>query len=330
MKNIIFGVLALGIMGGFFACQKDTSTLAESDLISQIATSSSKEAVSTNELPSAVTAYVDMSFTPVQIESAWKVRGMGYEVELEDGQDLYFRENGNCIGRGDEDRGRPGFRCMHGDSIDIASLPQSISDYITANYPNESIVRAVTKPNGGYAVKLSDDTVLLFNADGEFFDECGDRPGGGHGGHGGHGGGQGGPNGGCALGDTIDIASLPTTVTDFVTANYTGETVTVAVVKPSGKFGVELSNGTVLLFTADGTFIRECDGTPVGPHHPHGQAIDPSALPQAALDYVAANYPAATIERAAVFNNGFYGVRLSDGTHILFDADGNVIFDSGN
>ncbi|MCB0517736.1 MAG: PepSY-like domain-containing protein [Lewinellaceae bacterium] len=339
MKNFIFGVLALGIMAGFFACQKDNSLSTNAtDEISQIASSTSKQSVTVAELPSAIPQYVDMAFTPVQIEAAWRVQGAGYEVELEDGQALYFRNNGDCLGRGDEDRGGPGFRCMHGDSVDVATLPQGITDYVAANYSGETIVKAVAKPNGGFAVELSGGAILLFKADGTFFRECGDgpEPGGGHGGPGGHHGGHHGPghgpgpNGGCAVGDTIDIATLPAGVTDYVTANYNGETIVVAVVKPTGKFGVELSNGIVLLFKPDGTFIKECDGTPQGPHHPHGELIDPANLPQAAQDYISTTYPGAVIAKAFKFDNGYYGVRLEDGTKLLFDGDGNIIFDSGN
>jgi hypothetical protein len=343
-------MLAMGIMALAFACQKETKTTA-TDLINAIASSDSKQAVSMSELPSEVQDYVALSFTPVDIEAAWHVRSKGYEVELEDGQDLYFRENGECMGTS---RGGGGgvFRCMRGDTVDVSELPQATADYIMANYPTLTIQTVVYKEHGdrtGYAVELSDGTILLFNGEGEFHHICGDFPGGGDGdgGHGGHGGGhdggghhgnQGGdhgphgPQGGCFAGDSIDVATLPTAITDYVTANFGGETITAAVVKPSGKFGVELSNDTVLLFAADGAFIKVCDGQPDGgPHHHHcDTAVTIDDLPQAAQDYIAANYAGETVVRGCQKNNGNYIVKLSNGVKILFDADGNMLFDSGN
>lgn len=353
MKNFIYGLLAMSIMGIAFACQKDdsTSNATSAELMTSIANSSSKEAVLVSTLPTSVREYVALSFTPLQIESAWHAKGLGYQVELEDGQDLYFRDNGGCMGTGQSEGT---FRCMGGDTVDVSTLPQAAADYVAANYPDLTIQTVVSKTHGdhtGYAVELSDGTILLFKGDGTFFNLCGDFDGngdghgddGGQGGH--HGGGGphgdgphggngpgGGPHGGCAAGDTIATADLPQAAADYVAANYAGETINVVVVKPSGKFGVELSSGVVLLFEADGTFIKVCDGQPVGgPNHHHCNSdITLADLPQAAQDYIATTYPSETLERGCLKNNGNYIVKLSNDVKILFDADGNVIFDSGN
>ncbi len=340
----------MGIVALAFACQKDnvTSVTDSAQLMTSIANSTDKQSVTVAELPVSVREYVALSFTPLEIDAAWRVRGMGYEVELEDGQNLYFRENGGCMGAG---RGGGGgvFRCMRGDTVDVSELPQAASDYIVANYAGTTIVNVVYKSHGdraGYAVELSDGNILLFNAAGDFFTLCGDFDGdgdghgdgpghgGGHHGDGPHGNGDGphGTNGGCAAGDTLATADLPTAAADYIAANYASETINVVVVKPSGKFGVELSSGTVLLFDADGVFIKECDGQPQGgPNHHHcNAAITLTDLPQAAQDYIAANYAGETVERGCVKNNGNYIVRLSGGAKILFDADGNMLFDSGN
>jgi Putative beta-lactamase-inhibitor-like, PepSY-like len=339
-------VLAMGIMALAFACQKET-TDATTDLINAIASSGSKEAVSVADLPAKVQEYVALSFTPVEIEAAWHVRSKGYEVELEDGQDLYFRDNGECMGTS---RGGGGgvFRCMRGDTVDVSELPQTAVTYVTETYPTLTIQTVVFKQHDnrtGYAIELNDVTILLFNAEGEFINLCGEflggdgdgnGHGGGHGGghHGNHGGDHGpnGPQGGCIAGDTIEVASLPPAVTQYVSDNFGGQTITVAVLKPSGKFGIELSNGTVLLFAADGDFIKVCDGQPDRPHHHHCDTAisDLTDLPQAAQDYIATNYPGETVKRGCQKNNGNYIVKLSNDVKILFDADGNMLFDSGN
>lgn len=348
MKNLIYGMLALSIMGIALACQKDsTSTASSTELMAAIANSTNKESVMVSSLPTSIREYVALSFSPMDIETAWHAKNLGYQVELEDGQNLYFRENGGCMGTGDRS---VIFRCMHGDTVDVSELPQAALDYITANYAGIDIETVVQKTRGdrtGYAVELVDGTILLFRGQGAFVTLCGDFDGDGDGhgdgpGHGGHGHGDGphggggpdgGPHGGCAAGDTIETEDLPALAQQFINDTYSGVDITVVVVKPSGKYGVELANGIVLLFNADGTFIKECDGQPDGgPHHHHCNApvTDLSDLPQPAQDYITDTYPGETIARGCVKNNGNYIVKLSGGAKILFDADGNVLFDSGN
>ncbi len=324
----------MGIVALAFACQKETTTDNVADLMNQIATSSDKQQVAVAELPIELRDYVALSFTPIEIEAAWRVRGKGFEIELEDGQNLYFRENGRCMGAG---RGGGGgiFRCMRGDTVALSELPAAAVEYIAA-HSDAAIQTVVFKQHGdrvGYAVELSDGTILLFNGAGEFFHRCGefDGDGPGHGGH--HGDGPHGPDGGCMAGDNVGEDNLPLAATQFITLTYGDQTITAVVVKPSGKFAVELSAGTVLLFTADGLFIKECDGQPTdGPHHHHCNTPVTSLtdLPQAAQEYIAVNYADATLNRGCVKFNGNYIVALSNDVKILFAADGTVIFDSGN
>ena len=340
----------MGIVAVAFACQKEATTNVTdaATLMASIANSSDKQSVTVAQLPANVREYVALSFTPLEIEAAWRARGLGFEVELEDGQNLYFRENGGCMGTG---RGGGGgiFRCMRGDTVDVSELPQAAADYVAANYAGATIQTVVYKSHGdrtGYAVELSDGNILLFNAAGEFVTLCGefdgngdghgDGPGhGGHHGDGPHGNGDGphGSQGGCAAGDTIATADLPQAAADYVTANYASETISVVVVKPSGKFGVELASGIVLLFTAEGVFIKVCDGQPDGgphQHHCNTPITELTELPQAAQDYIAANYADATLARGCVKFNGNFIIKLSNDVKLLFAADGTVIFDSGN
>ncbi|MGI9159113.1 MAG: PepSY-like domain-containing protein [Saprospiraceae bacterium] len=174
--------------------------------------------------------------------------------------------------------------CMHGDTLDVASLPQAVTDYLAANYPTATVVTAVSKHNGrAYAVELSDGTTLIFKGNGDLLGECGNlptHPGGPHGpgsepgGPGNPGGphGPGHPGGGCLGGDTLTITDLPAGVADYVAANYATTTIQTVVSKRQGlAFAVELSDGTVLIFKADGTFVGTCPDQPGpgnGPHDP--------------------------------------------------------------
>lgn len=364
MKKLFFGMLLASVMGMFFACQKDSLSTAN-DLINTIANSDSRQIVMVDDLSSNITGYVSQNYNPVSVEAAWHVAKAGYEVALEDGQVLYFNERHHFLG-GDDGSEHPHgrLRCLRGDEASVNDLPTVATQHITDNFPGETIELVKIKFNGFFAVKLSGGDVLMFDADGVFIRECGEMAGtGGHGGGGG--GGQGGHPCGCMYGDTLTVADLVPAAADFIATEYPDETIAIVVLKASGKWAVELGDGTVLLFDADGVFIKECGvtepgsgpwgpwnpnhhggqgghhggggmgpgggpGGPVGPGGMGGTQITVDELPQLAKDYIAANYPDATVEFAVVKSNGNFFVKLSNNEKLLFDADGNILFDSGN
>ena len=61
-----------------------------------------------------------------------------------------------------------------------------------------------------------------------------------------------------------------------------------------------------------------------------GTIISVEDLPAVVLAYVTENYPDDSITTAMLKNNGYFFVHLSNGVMLLFDTDGNILFDSGN
>lgn len=348
MKKPIIGMLLAGIMGMFFACQKDSPLSTTDDLVNTISTAGNKQMVLVTDLAPEISGYVNQHYSPVSIEAAWHVSKAGFEVAMEDGQLLYFNERHLFLGNDDGSRHPHGkLRCLKGQPANADDLPAAAVDYIAENYPGETIELVKIKPSGAFAVKLSNGDILLFSPQGMFFRECG-KPAG-PGGPGGHGGGH--PCG-CMQGETVTAADLPVEAAEYVNENYPDETIEAVVLKASGKFAVELGDGTVLLFDTDGTFIKECGVMepglggygPWGPHGHHGgmgpggngggnfggTQISPEELPQPAQDYLSSQYPDATVEVAFQKPNGFFFVKLSNGEKLLFGANGNILFDSGN
>ena len=326
MKRILFGLLLASTVTLFFACEQDASLLQGDELVQQIAASAEKTSVSAEALPAGILDYINTNYAPLAIENASIVKKMGYEVMLENNFFLYFNQDQECLGAGGGPGGfggphpHPHFGgCMKGDTVDIATLPVAITDYVTANYPDATISVAVVKPSGKFGVELSDGTMLIFDADGVFLTLCGQCPGG-----------PPPPHGGCMAGDTIDLTGLPQAAQDYVLATYPDLTIQTVVVKPIGVFAVELSDGTVLLFNPEGVFLHLC-GVHPGPHpHPgcmDGDTVTVAELPQAAQDYVSTNFPDLTIQTVVVKPNGFFAVELSDGVILLFDAEGAFIHD---
>lgn len=210
--------------------------------------------------------------------------------------------------------------------IDVSALPAATTSYITANYAGATIKQAAKASNGTYVVLIvtgTTPTVLQFNADGTFKMELTFKDGKGFGCHGGPGGMEG------HHATPVSVSALPGTITDYITANYAGATITGAVQGPNGGYLVAISvNGTpkALEFNADGSFNKEIVK---GMGHGRGffQDIALTDLPATVSSYITTNYPTATIKRAAKSSyDGAVVVMLetTDGKHValLFNSDG--------
>jgi len=196
-------------------------------------------------------------------------------------------------------------------SINVATVPQTILDYIATNYPNETIATSEIEDNGNYEVELNSGVELIFDNNGAFLGIDDD--------------------GTDDFGDTdINPADLPQNILDYVLVNYPNNTITEAELENNGNYEIELDDSTVLIFDGNGTFL----GVGVDEDDNNGndnddenedddQVIDPATLPQIALDYISTNYPNETVMQAKVESDGSYEVTLNTGLELHFDANGN-------
>lgn len=135
--------------------------------------------------------------------------------------------------------------------IEISALPANVTSYISSNYSGATIDKAAVSDSGKYSVRITfaDSTHkgLLFDANGNFISE--------------HTGKGKGPDG-----EKIDPASLPSTITDYITANYAGSEIKGAHLTTDGKYGVlvKKSDSTMVLlgFDAGLKFLGETAFTP--------------------------------------------------------------------
>ncbi|QHI36149.1 hypothetical protein IMCC3317_15080 [Kordia antarctica] len=201
-------------------------------------------------------------------------------------------------------------------SINVATLPQVVLDYIATNYPNETIATSEIEDNGSFEVELSSGIELIFNSSGTFIgidDDSGDD-----------------------YGDTdINPTDLPQVILDYILANYPSITIHEAELENNGNYEIELTNDVVLIFDGSGTFLgvgvdqddMNDDGDET--NDDNDQVIDAAMLPQTVLDYVSTNYPNDTILQAQIESDGSYEVTLSTGIELHFDANG-VFLNTGN
>lgn len=316
MKKLIFAMLALGLAVLYFSCQKEENpivpTAQEEMLIGQIVAATKVDMVGIADLPSGISSYVKQNHAPFDIEAVYHAPNLGYEVMLENGLCLFFGTNGNHLNHdgmhGDMGNHHGGMgqgfnHCMAGDTLDATDLPQAIINYINTNYSGNTVLIVVVKPSGKLGVELSGGSVLMFYPNGSFIHLCDAQGGGGNHGHG-HGN-MGGPGWHCDPGGMMGGQGH---------GNHGG----MGGQGHGNHGGMDGHHGNM--------------GTQPDSNEPcwGGTGISIDNLPAAITDYVSANHPDATVVHAMQTFGGEYFLRLSDCARLVFDENGNILFDSGD
>ena len=136
-------------------------------------------------------------------------------------------------------------------SVDIATLPATITTYINTNYAGSTIKFAGKDEKGQYVVGVSLNSVetgLLFDANGAFVQALTHY-------------------GKKAKLTEVDITTLPASIGTYVTANYAGYTIKKAGKDTDGNLLVGIKNDTthkVLKFDSAGVFKEELAIPPHG------------------------------------------------------------------
>ncbi|GAB3639986.1 PepSY-like domain-containing protein [Spirosoma arcticum] len=209
--------------------------------------------------------------------------------------------------------------------IDVATLPATVTSYISTSYAGATVNYAAKDDAGNFLVAITQNSqrkALLFNADGTFNRELSLRGGGK-----GHGGGHGHRGGRDSL-TVIAVANLPAAITSYITTNYASATITAAALDATRGYFVMITQNSqrqTLLFNADGTFNQAIVRALKGNY----TAVAASALPAAITSYITTNYAGATIRAAGTNATGQFKVIVqpTTGRHVelLFAADGTFV-----
>lgn len=120
-----------------------------------------KKIIEANMLPEAAKTFVETHFTGttyirVEKQSRPDDDGSIYDVYLSNGFEIDFDANGN-------------WKDIDGKHLAIptAIIPAPIAEYVTTNYAS-AIITTIEIEKHGYDIELSNDTDLVFNANGEF------------------------------------------------------------------------------------------------------------------------------------------------------------------
>lgn len=242
------------------------------------------------DLPTIILDYLNLHFSGIAIdEAAIKVNG-DYEVKLVNSIELYFDPAGSFLEA--EFSGSGGST-----NVSIGSLPTAITNYLNANFSGIAIEEAEQYETGSYQIELEDGTKVYFDVNGNFLL--------------------------LEANNNIPIGSLPSSITNYITANYAGASIVAAELEDNGTYEVELDNGLELYFDADGNLLyidEENEGD-------NGEnAIPLSSVPVEITDYIAANYPSFVIVEVELQANGDYEVRLNGGVELYFNANGDFLY----
>lgn len=113
--------------------------------------------ISQSALPKNAQTFLSKHFPGDKIRKAEKEqghRGMEYDVDLQSGAEVDFRDNGEW----------KGVKAGKGKAVPAAIVPAAIAKYVATNFKGQRIVE-ISHKRGGYEVELSNGTELKLTAD---------------------------------------------------------------------------------------------------------------------------------------------------------------------
>ena len=237
MKKLKLLGLAFAATLTFSSCSTDDDDVElEPEVDLNLTAALSDDYINTAALPQAILNYVSTDYPNNTISEAEIEDNNNYEVELNDGTELIFDQQGNFLGIDDDDVDDFG-----DEDILPGDIPANILDFIATYFPGATIEEAELENNGHYEIELSDDVELIFDADGEFLGRADDD------------------SNEDKEDDDIAIAELPQAVRDYIVTNYPNNTIIEAEREDDNTFEVTLNNGLELEFDSEGTFLNAED-----------------------------------------------------------------------
>lgn len=301
MKKLIFAALLASAALLYFSCQKDDNPLPSANeemLIGQIVNASTVQAVNVADLPSPISNYVEQNHAPLGIDLAFHAGQHGYEIFLENGLCLYFDQHGNHLNHDGMHDDMGNHHGGGGPDINFCLAGDTLD---IAALPQATLNHISANYPGATVVTVvlkpsGNLAVEISTGDVLMFGPSGNYF---HecgmqatGGHGHEHGGMGGPGWHC---------------------------------EPGGGMGGGHHGGM-----GHGNHGGMGNHSGSNEHCWGGTSLSIDDLPTAITTYINANHSDATIEHVMQTFNGNYFLRLSDCARLVFDGDGNILFDSGD
>ncbi len=246
-KRLLMAISAFSLGLALVSCNKNDELITDDELIRDIALAENRVPVQPAELPVEITNYIELNQFDTYIEEAALAPEAGYELTMGTGENLYFNLEGDVLefrGPGDGNFGPNGPHgpCFirgrgFGRPVPVADLPAVVVDYISTNYPDNTIERAKAR-NGFLFVKLNGPVVLLFNSAGLFVEELS-------------------PIRHCLECRPVRNVELPAPISEYIAANFP-EAELRGACRRGGRIAVFLLNDgarQILVFDQDGNLL---------------------------------------------------------------------------
>ena len=252
-------------------------------------------AINNSEIAPEIMMFVETHFPQTGIYNCHQTQHY-YKVKLNDGTKLKFTHSFDWV---DVD-------CEHSTIytfVPASLVPEQITAYVTANYPDKTIEEIEKNSNGNWDVELRNGPELKFDTNFNVIS----------------GGNNGGGNGGNTGGNTSNYPEINTFVETYFPQ------VSIRSARQDGnEIEVKLTDNTELDFYLNYDWKNiDCDESTV-------YGIVPAELvPTQITDYVTANFPANHIDQIEKENYG-WDIELDNNREIKFDHNFNVISGGNN
>ena len=283
MKKLALFVALIALSFAVASCTKETPTGGNNNSNNQWEAEGNGVPVNAVDIDPAIVSFVNTHFPETSILSCNQTENY-YRVILSDNTKVYFTRAFEWVE----------VNCEHSSiygAVPETIVPEQITAYVTANYPNQHIDE-IERESNGWEIELNNDVELKFDANFNVVNNGGN---------------------GNGSGNSTDYAEINTFVN-----TYFPQTEILRVKAEDDEYEVELADGTEISFNLSFEWTHiDCDESNV-----YG-VVPAELVPEQIAAYVTTNYPNQHIDKIEKRANG-WEIELSNGVEIEFDSNFNV------
>lgn len=291
MKKLALFAAFIALSFAVASCTKETPSGGATSNNNQWEAEEYGAPISATNIDTAIVSFVNTHFPETSILSCNQTEHY-YRVILSDNTKVYFTQAFEWVE----------VNCEHSsiyDAVPATLVPEQITAYVTANYPNQHIDE-IERESNGWEIELDNNVDLKFDTNFNVVN-------------------NGGNGNGTGSGNNTDYAEITTFV-----SNYFPQTEILTVKAEDDEYEVKLADGTEISFNLNFEWTHiDCEEGMV--YH----AVPAELVPEQIATYVTANYPNQHIDKIEKMANG-WEIALSNGVEIEFDSNFNVIHIDNN
>ena len=287
MKKLALFVAFVALSLTAVSCTKETPTGGNNSNNNQWEAEGNGTTVNAADTDTAIISFVNTHFPEASILSCNQTEHY-YRVILSDNTKVYFTQAFEWVE----------VNCEHSSiygAVPETLVPEQITAYLTANYPNQHIDEIEREING-WEIELSNDVELKFDANFNVIN-----------------------NGGNGGGNNSEYPDIDTFV-----SSYFSQTEILRIKAEDDEYEVKLADGTEISFNLNFEWTHiDCEEASIY------SAVPTELVPEQITTYVTFNYPNQHIDKIEKEANG-WEIELNNGIEIVFDSNFNVIHIDNN